>query len=31
MHNKWRLKVIQRDHPDLVMEPLLAGGLVEEE
>src|SRR5690606_5145264 len=31
VHNKWRLKVIQRDHPDLVMEPLLAGGLVEEE
>ncbi|GLU47608.1 peptide chain release factor 3 [Nocardiopsis ansamitocini] len=27
VHNKWRLKVIQRDQPDLVMEALLAGGV----
>ncbi len=26
VHNKWRLRVIKRDHPDLVLEPLLAGG-----
>ncbi|MDS1270299.1 peptide chain release factor 3 [Lipingzhangella sp. LS1_29] len=27
VHNKWRLKVIQRDHPELTMEALLAGGV----
>ncbi|MFC3998176.1 peptide chain release factor 3 [Nocardiopsis sediminis] len=27
VHNKWRLRVIERDHPDLVLEPLLAGGV----
>ena len=27
VHNKWRLRVIEREHPDLVMEPLLAGGV----
>ncbi|PSK98501.1 peptide chain release factor 3 [Murinocardiopsis flavida] len=27
VHNKWRLKVIERDHPEAVMEPLLAGGV----
>ncbi|MBB6120802.1 peptide chain release factor 3 [Nocardiopsis algeriensis] len=31
VHNKWRLRVIERDHPDLFMEPLLAGGVVEED
>jgi len=30
VHNKWRLRVIQRDHPELLMEPLLAGGIEEE-
>src|SRR5690606_23984726 len=30
VHNTWRLKVIQRDHPDLATEPLPAGGLVAE-
>ncbi|UOE22199.1 peptide chain release factor 3 [Thermobifida halotolerans] len=30
VHNKWRLKVIQRDHPTLLMEPLLAGGIEEQ-
>ncbi|MFD3688992.1 peptide chain release factor 3, partial [Nocardiopsis sp. NPDC058631] len=29
VHNKWRLKVIERDHPALFMEPLLAGGVEE--
>ncbi|RCV50269.1 peptide chain release factor 3 [Marinitenerispora sediminis] len=29
VHNKWRLRVIERDHPDLVLEPLLAGGVEE--
>ncbi|WP_184080815.1 peptide chain release factor 3 [Nocardiopsis mwathae] len=29
VHNKWRLRVIERDHPDLTMEPLLAGGVEE--
>jgi len=27
VHNKWRLRVIEREHPDMVMEPLLAGGV----
>ncbi|NYE45341.1 peptide chain release factor 3 [Spinactinospora alkalitolerans] len=27
IHNKWRLRVIQRDNPDLTTAPLLAGGL----
>ncbi|MDA2810377.1 peptide chain release factor 3 [Nocardiopsis sp. RSe5-2] len=27
VHNKWRLRVIEREHPGLVMEPLLAGGV----
>ncbi len=31
VHNKWRLRVIERDHPALFMEPLLAGGVVEDE
>ncbi|MEU0493021.1 peptide chain release factor 3 [Nocardiopsis sp. NPDC006139] len=31
VHNKWRLRVIERDHPSLFMEPLLAGGVVEDE
>ncbi|MDE3725054.1 peptide chain release factor 3, partial [Nocardiopsis sp. N85] len=31
VHNKWRLRVIERDHPSLLMEPLLAGGVVDEE
>ncbi|NYI96493.1 peptide chain release factor 3 [Streptomonospora nanhaiensis] len=31
VHNKWRLRVIQRDHPELVLEPLLAGGVEQEE
>ncbi|RNL85859.1 peptide chain release factor 3 [Halostreptopolyspora alba] len=26
VHNKYRLRVIKRDNPDLVLEPLLAGG-----
>lgn len=26
IHNKYRLRVIKRDNPDLVLEPLLAGG-----
>lgn len=26
VHNKWRLRVIEREHPDAVLEPLLAGG-----
>ncbi|KIH99779.1 peptide chain release factor 3 [Streptomonospora alba] len=26
IHNKYRLRVIERDNPDLVLEPLLAGG-----
>ncbi|QVQ51159.1 peptide chain release factor 3 [Spiractinospora alimapuensis] len=30
IHNKWRLRVIERDHPDLVLEALLAGGVEEE-
>ncbi|MFE1103055.1 peptide chain release factor 3 [Nocardiopsis alba] len=29
VHNKWRLKVIERDHPSLWMEALLAGGVDE--
>ncbi|MFC7326604.1 peptide chain release factor 3 [Marinactinospora rubrisoli] len=29
VHNKWRLRVIERDHPNLVLEPLLAGGVAE--
>ncbi|WP_160051137.1 peptide chain release factor 3, partial [Nocardiopsis sp. FR26] len=29
VHNKWRLRVIERDHPELFMEPLLAGGVDE--
>jgi peptide chain release factor 3 len=29
VHNKWRLRVIERDNPDLEMEPLLAGGVEE--
>ncbi|SIO87540.1 peptide chain release factor 3 [Nocardiopsis sp. JB363] len=29
VHNKWRLRVIERDHPSLLMEPLLAGGVDE--
>ena len=29
VNNKWRLKVIERDHPSLFMEPLLAGGVEE--
>jgi peptide chain release factor 3 len=31
VHNKWRLRVIERDHPSLLMEPLLAGGVDEGE
>ena len=31
VHNKWRLRVIERDNPDLFMEPLLAGGVAEGE
>ncbi|MDT0327018.1 peptide chain release factor 3 [Nocardiopsis lambiniae] len=31
VHNKWRLRVIERDHPGLLLEPLLAGGVVDEE
>ncbi|CAL9466787.1 Peptide chain release factor 3 [Nocardiopsis dassonvillei] len=31
VHNKWRLRVIERDHPSLFMEPLLAGGVVEDD
>jgi peptide chain release factor 3 len=31
VHNKWRLRVIERDHPALFMEPLLAGGVDEGE
>lgn len=31
VHNKWRLRVIERDHPTLFMEPLLAGGVDESE
>ncbi len=31
VNNKWRLRVIERDHPDLFMEALLAGGVAEEE
>ncbi|MDA8371099.1 MAG: peptide chain release factor 3 [Nocardiopsaceae bacterium] len=27
VHNKWRLRVIERDNPNLVLEPLLAGGV----
>ena len=27
VHNKWRLRVIERENPDLFMEPLLAGGV----
>ncbi|GAB3207356.1 peptide chain release factor 3 [Marinactinospora thermotolerans] len=27
VHNKWRLRVIERDNPGLVLEPLLAGGV----
>ncbi|WP_191271617.1 peptide chain release factor 3 [Nocardiopsis terrae] len=30
VHNKWRLRVIERDNPSLLMEPLLAGGVDEE-
>jgi peptide chain release factor 3 len=30
VHNKWRLRVIERDHPELFMEPLLAGGVEED-
>ncbi|WP_046472509.1 peptide chain release factor 3, partial [Allosalinactinospora lopnorensis] len=26
VHNKWRLRVIKREHPDLLLQPLLAGG-----
>jgi peptide chain release factor 3 len=29
VHNKWRLRVIERDHPGLLLEPLLAGGVVD--
>ncbi|WP_460747811.1 peptide chain release factor 3 [Nocardiopsis oceani] len=29
VHNKWRLRVIERDHPSLFMEALLAGGVDE--
>ncbi|CAM3813857.1 peptide chain release factor 3 [Nocardiopsis rhodophaea] len=29
VHNKWRLRVIERDYPDATMEPLLAGGVEE--
>ncbi|WP_344159205.1 peptide chain release factor 3 [Nocardiopsis rhodophaea] len=29
VHNKWRLRVIERDYPDVTMEPLLAGGVEE--
>ncbi|ASU85890.1 peptide chain release factor 3 [Nocardiopsis gilva YIM 90087] len=29
VHNKWRLRVIERDYPDLTMEALLAGGVEE--
>ncbi|QBI55436.1 peptide chain release factor 3 [Streptomonospora litoralis] len=31
VHNKYRLRVIKRDNPDLVLEPLLAGGVEAEE
>ncbi len=31
VHNKWRLRVIERDHPALFMEALLAGGVDENE
>ncbi|MBE1460428.1 peptide chain release factor 3 [Nocardiopsis terrae] len=31
VHNKWRLRVIERDNPSLLMEPLLAGGVDEGE
>ncbi len=31
VHNKWRLRVIERDHPSLLMEALLAGGVDEGE
>ncbi|RKS08394.1 peptide chain release factor 3 [Nocardiopsis sp. Huas11] len=30
VHNKWRLRVVEREHPDLFMEPLLAGGVEED-
>ncbi|GAB2518889.1 peptide chain release factor 3 [Nocardiopsis aegyptia] len=30
VHNKWRLRVIEREHPGLFMEPLLAGGVEED-
>ncbi|MFE3456722.1 peptide chain release factor 3 [Nocardiopsis aegyptia] len=30
VHNKWRLRVIEREHPNLLMEPLLAGGVEED-
>jgi peptide chain release factor 3 len=29
VHNKWRLRVIEREHPGLFLEPLLAGGVAE--
>ena len=29
VHNKWRLKVIERDHPELTLNTLLAGGVTE--
>ncbi|WP_017614047.1 peptide chain release factor 3 [Nocardiopsis salina] len=29
VNNKWRLRVIERDHPELFMEALLAGGVEE--
>ncbi|MFE1166477.1 peptide chain release factor 3 [Nocardiopsis sp. NPDC058789] len=31
VHNKWRLRVIERDHPSLFMQALLAGGVDEGE
>ncbi|GAA3751412.1 peptide chain release factor 3 [Salinactinospora qingdaonensis] len=29
IHNKYRLRVIERDNPDLALEPLLAGGVAD--